>query len=232
MAEKTEKIETRKCAHCNQNIDVTDKENLGHVLRYKKQYYHTDCFVELAESRVAHKTRCSTSWQQALDNIEQLINDAKDAILARKVNPKTDTLNKYLLLHYDVGGSFSARFWSTIMDIGNGFYRQKSCQPIDCVTLLDMWKYYEKDLDSINNYNKSRGKIIEGEFKANYDLAILMGKYGAYMKAKAKEEAAAEEARNRVITTNKIDYEALYKQKSQYSANNDSDIIALMEDIF
>lgn len=222
---------TRKCAHCSQEIDVKDKENLGHVLKYKSKYYHTTCFIELAESRVARKGCHSASWQEALDNIDQLIEDAKKSITT-KVNPKTDALNDYLLLYYDVGGSFSARFWSTIMDIGNGVYRRRRCQPIDCDTLLDMWKYYQKELDKTHIYNKMHGKLIEGEASANYDLAILMGKYGAYQRAKAKEEAAAEESRNKTITTNKIDYEALYKQKTQYSANNDNDIIALMEDIF
>jgi hypothetical protein len=222
---------TRKCAHCSQEIDVKNKEDLGHVLRYKNKYYHTTCFVELAESRVARKGCHSTSWQEALDNIDKLIEDAREAITT-KVNKKTDNLNKYLKKYYQMEGSFSQRFWSTIMDIENGIYKRRCCGSIDCNTLLDMWKYYQKELDNTNIYNKTHGKFLEGEVRANYDLAILMGKYGAYIKAKAKEEAAAEEARNRIITTNKIDYEALYKQKSQYSANNDNDIIALMEDIF
>ena len=222
---------TRKCFHCSQTIDVKDKENLGHVLRYKNKYYHTTCFIELAESRVARNNSYSTSWQEALDNIDQLIEDARESITS-KVNRKTDDLDKYLTSYYDMGGGFSQRFWSTIMDIGNGFYKRRRCQPISYNTLLDMWKYYEKELNSIHARNKRCGNPIEGEACANYDLAILMGKYGAYQRDKAREEAAAEEARNRIITTNKIDYESLYKQRSQYSANNDNDIIALMEDIF
>ena len=220
----------RKCFHCKEEIKIEDKENLGHVLRYKNKYYHTTCFIELAESRVARKGCHSASWQEALDNIDQLIEDAREVITA-KVNRKTTALNEYLIDYYHVGG-FSQRFWSTIMDIENGIYKRRHCQSIDCDTLLDMWKYYEKELNRIYTYNNSRGNHMAGEVKANYDLAILMVRYGAYQAAKAKEEAAAEESRNKTITTNKIDYEALYKQKTQYSANNDNDIIALMEDIF
>ena len=222
---------SRKCSHCGQDINVTDKDNLGHILKYKKQYYHTSCFIELAKSRVARNDRYSASWQEVLNNIDQLIADAKQSITT-KVNIKTDALNSYLLLCYDVGGGFSSRFWSTIMDIGNGIYKRRRCQPIDCDTLLDMWKYYQKDLDKTYIYNKTRGKDMEGESRANYDLAILMGKYGAYKKAKAQEEAAAEESKNRTTTINKINYEELYKQTAQYNTNDDNDILALMEDIF
>jgi hypothetical protein len=220
---------TRKCFHCNQKIDVTDKENLGHVLRYKDRYYHTTCFIGLAESRVARNDRHSASWQGALDNIEQWITDAKEAITT-KVNPKTDALNDYLLLYYDVGGSFSARFWSTIMDIGNGVYRRRRCQPIDCDTLLDMWKYYQKELNDIRAYNKTHGKPMEGEACANYDLAILMGKYGAYQRDKAKAEAAELEREKQRKETIKIDYSKIVTNTRK--ENILQDISSLVDDIF
>lgn len=220
---------TRKCFHCSEKIEIKDESDFGHVLRYKNKYYHTTCFIELAESRVACNSRYSASWQEALDNIDQFIEDAKKSITA-KVNPKTDGLNNYLLLYYNVGGSLSARFWSTIMDIGNGIYRCRRCQPISCDTLLDMWKYYQKELDGIHIYNKLHGKVIEGEACANYDLAILMGKYGAYQTAKAKAEAAELEREKQRKETVKIDYSKIINNTKK--ENTLQDISSLVDDIF
>ena len=220
---------SRKCAHCGQDINVANKKDLGHILKYKNKYYHTSCFIKLAKSRVANNNRYSASWQEALDNIDTLIADAKQSITT-KVNIKTDALNSYLLLCYDVGGGFSSRFWSTIMDIGNGIYKRRRCQPIDCDTLLDMWKYYQKDLDKTYIYNKTRGKDMEGESRANYDLAILMGKYGEYRRAKAKIAADEMERQNELKETVKIDYNKVFNNTKEN--NTLRDISSLVDDIF
>lgn len=221
---------TRKCFHCSQKIDVTNKENLGHVLRYKDRYYHTTCFIELAESRVARNDRHSASWQEALDNIDQLIEDAKKSIVAKKINPKTDTLNDYLRMEYHVSGSFSQRFWSIIMDIGNGIYKRRRCQPIDCDTLLDMWRYYRKELNSTYTYNKAHGNLMEYETRALYDLAILMGKYGAYQREMAKREAEEVERQKQRKETVKIDYSKIINNTKK--ENTLRDISSLVDDIF
>ena len=114
------------------------------------------------------------------------------------------------------------------MDIGNGIYKRRRCQPIDCDTLLDMWKYYQKDLDKTYIYNKTRGKDMEGESRANYDLAILMGKYGAYKKAKAQEEAAEIERQMQSQKDVQINYD---KIKIVDSTDGLEDISALLDDI-
>lgn len=216
---------TRKCAICEKNINTKNKENLGHILRYKGKYYHTECFIALAQSRVAKNNSYSASWQKALNNIDALIEDAR---LAITVKVKTDPLNDYLLINYDVG-SLSSRFWSVISDIGNGVYRHKKCKPIDCNMLLDMWKHYQRDLNNANTWNKSHGKNINGEGRVNYDLAILMGKYSEYVKIKAKREAEDAERKLRQKESIKIDYNRV---ESSNKTNGLDDISALLDDIF
>ena len=86
---------TRKCDYCKKLISVKNKNKLDNVLRHKNKFYHKECFIELAESRVAAQNRYSASWQEALDSIDQLVEDAKISITTRV---KTDPLNDYLLL--------------------------------------------------------------------------------------------------------------------------------------
>ena len=215
----------RKCAVCEKALSTKNKENLGHILRYKGKYYHTECFTALAESRVAKNNSYSASWQTALNNIDALIEDAR---LAITVKVKTDPLNDYLLINYDVG-SLSSRFWSTINDIGNGVYRHKKCKAISCDVLLDMWKHYQKYLNDVNTWNKSKGNNIDGEGRVNYDLAILMGKYSEYIKIKAKRDAEEAERQLRQKEVVKIDYN---KIKSEHKTNGLDDISSLIDDMF
>lgn len=215
----------RKCAVCEKVLSTKNKNNLGHILRYKGKYYHTECFIALAESRVAKNNSHSASWQQALNNIDVMIEDAR---LAITVKVKTDPLNDYLLINYDVG-SLSSRFWSTINDIGNGVYRHKRCKAISCETLLDMWKHYQKELNNINLWNKSHGKEIYGEGRVNYDLAVLIGKYSEYSKIKAKREAEEVERQIKQKEVVKIDYSRI---KSEHKSNELDDISSLLDDMF
>jgi hypothetical protein len=215
----------RKCAICDKELNTKNKNSLGHILRYKGKYYHTECFIEFAKSRVAKNNSYSASWQNAINSIDALIEDAR---LAITVKVKTDPLNDYLLINYDVG-SLSSRFWSIISDIGNGVYKHKKCKPIDCDMLLDMWKYYQNELNNINKWNKSKGNNIDGEGRANYDLAILMGKYNEYKKIKAKLEAEEAERQLRQKESVKIDYS---KIKSERKSNGLDDISDLLDDIF
>ena len=216
---------TRKCADCGKNISIKDKNNLGHILRYRNKFYHTSCFIALAESRVAKNNSYSASWQDALNNIDALIEDARKAIT---VKVKTDPLNDYLLINYDVG-TLSPRFWSMVADIGNGIYKHKRCKPVNCDMLLDMWQHYQRDLNSTNTWNKSHGKNIEGESRIIYDLAILMGKYGEYTKMKSREAVRAAEAQKEVQQPKeKINYNGILSNKN----TKESDIYSLLDDIF
>jgi hypothetical protein len=215
---------TRKCDCCKASIDVRKKDQLDNVVRHKGKYYHKQCFIELAESRVASNTRHSASWQEALDNINQLVEDAKNSITNRY---NTDPLNDYLLLNYDVA-SLSARFWTTINDIGNGAYKYKRCKPIDSNTLLDMWKLYKKDLDQIYAWNKSKGKDMTGESRIVYELSILMNKHGDYLKHISKMKAIEAEVVHSQPQT-KINYNNFDNNTTH---TDDIDILSLLDEIF
>lgn len=215
---------TRKCEYCKENIKIKNKENLSHILKYKNKFYHTSCFKQLAESRVAANNRYSASWQEALNNIEQLIENARVSICTKV---KTDSLNDYLLVHYNIC-CLSSRFWSVVVDIGNGIYKHKRCKAVDCDMLLEMWVHYQNELNQIAVWNKAHGKDIDGESRVNYDLAILMSKYGEYLKYNAKQ-IAEETKNNENKNTTKINYNNLSLKNT--STEND-DISNLLNEIF
>ena len=170
----------RKCAFCGEDIVLT--KNDMHMVSYKQKSYHTECFKTMCNGRVLKNNRYSSIYSDALQNLDQLESEAQKKLMHRFVQ---DEFNEYLIVHYDVG-ALSRRFWSIIADIQSGKYNGKRCKPIELETLFDMWKDYQKELDKTNAWNKHHGKMIDGEVRVNYDLAILMSNYVKYSKAKEK----------------------------------------------
>ena len=93
-----------------------------------------------------------------------------------------------------------------------------------------MWKDYQKELDKTNAWNKHHGKVIDGEVRVNYDLAILMSNYVKYSKAKekSKKEAEEKEKQSRVKKSVNIDYS---KIKAVEQNDGLGDISDLLEDL-
>ena len=140
-----------------------------------------------------------------------------------------DDLNVYLLDQYEVC-TLSARFWEYIKDIQKGKYRGKRCLPVDLETLFNMWKDYQKELDKTNAWNRHNGKVIEGESRAIYDLAILMNNYVKYAKKveKTKREVAEKEKNSRADNSERINYN---KIKAVETKDGLGDISDLLDDL-
>lgn len=214
----------RKCAFCGEDIVLTRDDM--HMVSYKQKSYHTECFKTMCNGRVLKNNRYSSIYSDALQNLDQLESETKKKLMHRFVQ---DEFNEYLIVHYDVG-ALSRRFWSIIADIQSGKYNGKRCKPIDLETLFDMWKDYQKELDKTNAWNKHHGKVIDGEVRVNYDLAILMSNYVKYSKAKekAKKEAEEKEKQSRVKKSVNIDYS---KIKAVEQNDGLGDISDLLEDL-
>ena len=195
-------ILTRKCAFCGKDIVIT-KNNMR-MISYKNKSYHTECFKTMCNGRVLKNNRYSPMYSEALQNLKQLETETKKKLMNRFVQ---DDLNVYLLDQYEVC-TLSARFWEYIKDIQKGKYRGKRCLPVDLETLFNMWKDYQKELDKTNAWNRHNGKVIEGESRAIYDLAILMNNYVKYAKKveKTKREVAEKEKNSRADNSERINY--------------------------
>ena len=62
-----------------------------------------------------------------------------------------------------------------------------------------MWKDYQKELDKTNAWNRHNGKVIEGESRAIYDLAILMNNYVKYAKKVEKDKERSRRKREKIV---------------------------------
>lgn len=216
----------RKCGGCSDTIEI-NRGNVADVLYYKNKYYHSKCFCEIAEKRSKAKRSTAVEWQTALDNLWELEADTKKMLESAWIK---DDLNDHLLSNYDIA-AVPTRFWQIVADLGNGTYKGKRCKPVSMETLLGAWKWGQKRLNGVNAKNKTSHKGPKNDSdRVVYDLAILIGHMGDYIKytTRTKEESA--EIKSRVQTTNKINYESLNIQSKENQ--NDSNILDLMDDIF
>ena len=216
----------RKCSGCSKTIEI-NRNNIVDILYYKNKYYHSKCFCEIAEKRSKAKISTAAEWQTALDNLCELEADTKKMLESAWIK---DDLNAHLLSNYDIA-AVPTRFWQIVADLSSGTYKGKHCKPVSMETLLGAWKWGQKRLNSINAKNKTNHKGPKNDAdRIVYDLAILIGHVGDYIKyiSTTKEESA--EIKSRIQTTNKINYENIDTQSKE--KQNDSNILDLMDDIF
>lgn len=185
----------RKCAACPDPIEI-DRNHTSNVVFYKKKYYHSKCFCDLATKRSRAKIKSASEWKNALDNLWEIEADTKkmlDSALTK------DELNDWLLAHYDVA-VVPSRFWQIVADLERGIYKGKKCKPVSMETLLGAWKWGQRKLDEINKNNKMhhKGPICDTD-RINYDLSIIINHVSDYEKFLVKskvEEANRQEQKN------------------------------------
>ena len=216
----------RKCGGCSDTIEI-NRDNISGVIFYKKKYYHLSCFCEIAEKRSKAKRSTAVEWQNALDDLHELEKDTRAMLESAWAK---DDLNEWLLGNYDIT-AVPARFWQIVADLEQGVYKGKKCRSISVGMLMDMWKWGQKRLNKIDAKNKTNNIGPQNDTdRLRYDLAILIGHVGDYIKytTRTKEESA--EIKNRVKNAGKLNCEKICVQAKQ--VQNDEDILSLMDDIF
>lgn len=187
-------VERRKCNFCKQPIEI-HRDNPSGVICYKKLYYHTSCFRELAEQN-SQKTRGKPKeWKEALDGISELEMETKELMRNYWGNKEAkDALNDYLLSQYNVTTIGDARFWQVVASLNNGMYKNKRCKKVPTQTLLEAWEWGQRKLNDINKRHKMNhsGPKNDNE-RILYDLAVIVNKIPEYLAYKAKQEAVKSE---------------------------------------
>lgn len=216
----------RKCGGCSDTIEI-NRNNIVDVLYYKNKYYHSKCFCEIAEKRSKAKRSTALEWKNALDSLLEIETDTKKMLEGAWAK---DDLNEWLLSNYDIA-AVPSHFWQVAADLERGIYKGKKCRPVSISMLFDMWKWGQNRLNKIASKNKTNNMGPQNDTdRLRYDLSILIGHVGDYIKytTRTKEESA--EIKNRVQTTSKINYENLNMQRKE--KQNDNNILDLMDDIF
>ena len=150
---------------CKENV-VFDKDNAEGIVYFEEKYYHKQCFVQMCNSRIGNKRFKKHNWQEVLDNIESLQQDAKERM---KVAIDKDNVYRFILDNYRVSCVNSFTF-KKLDEIYNGTYKGLA-YPIGPEELLDEWKFYYPQLIEIRKY-----KSMDREQAVAYDLAVLLGK--------------------------------------------------------
>lgn len=215
----------RKCAACPKPIEI-DKEHTSNIVYYKKKYYHSNCFCDLATKRSQAKIKSASEWKDALDNLWELEADTKKMLESALTK---DELNDWLLAHYDVA-VVPSRFWQIVADLERGIYKGKKCKSVPMETLLGAWEWGQKKLDSIAKNNKANRRGPQNdEVRLVYDLAILIGHISDYTKYINKIKSAEIERENKRKEEIKVDY-----NKIKTSSNDNhglDDINELLDDL-
>ena len=170
------------CNSCKENV-IFDKDNAEGIVYFEEKYYHKQCFVQMCNSRIGNKRFKKHNWQEVLDNIESLQQDAKERM---KVAIDKDNVYRFILDNYRVSCVNSFTF-KKLDEIYNGTYKGLA-YPIGPEELLDEWKFYYPQLIEIRKY-----KSMDREQAVAYDLAVLLGKnaeYREYIERKKSEEQA------------------------------------------
>lgn len=216
----------RKCSACLNPIEI-DKNHTSNVVFYKKKYYHSSCFCNLAMKRSQSKIKSASEWKDALDNLLEL--EAETENMLKSAIAK-DELNEWLLFHYDIA-VVPARLWQIIADLDRGMYKGRRCKPISMEMLVSMWKWGQRRLDEIAANNRANHKgPSNGDDRIRYDLAILLGHTNDYIKYTQRNKEEAADIAAKVQNAKKFDYEKIYEQ-SQKKTETDN-ILDLMNDIF
>lgn len=194
-------IVTRKCAKCKGTIEI-DKNDIRGVLQFQDKYYHYDCFESMATEKAASNRGKPQMWQEALDSIWEIEADTKKMLEHYFAK---DDLNAWLLDNYDIT-MIPARFWQVVADLEVGKYKGSRCKPVNIGTLCGCWKWGQRKLNEINQYNKSNSKGPKDDCaRLMYDIAILIGKIPNYLSYKEKQKVARNEMARTAVANDDVD---------------------------
>ena len=194
------------CNSCKENV-VFDKDNAEGIVYFEEKYYHKQCFVQMCNSRIGNKRFKKYNWQEVLDSIESLQQDAKKRMI---VAIDKDNVYRFILDNYRVSCVNSFTF-KKLDEIYNGTYKGLA-YPIGPEELLDEWKFYYQQLMEIRKY-----KSMDREQAVSYDLAVLLGKnaeYREYIERKKSEEQVRVSQRTSECKIDEKAMEAIQKSVS------------------
>jgi hypothetical protein len=108
-------------------------------------------------------------------------------------NAAKEALNDWLLEHYDIV-EVPKRLFQIIAELEIGKYKGKRCKPVSASTLCGCWKWGQRKLNEISQYNKSNNKgPADDSARIMYDLAVLVGKIPNYLAYKEKQRSLRNE---------------------------------------
>lgn len=213
-----------KCNHCDPTITRKEREEgikpvktidteTDNVIRYKKKYYHHDCFVE-------HMSQKEKSEEEIYEIIAECQREQEDII---KENAEKDSFFTWIMDFYD-SNVIPEYFMMKIHHVRIGKYKGLR-EPIDYVTLLDIYQHMERYLRKLSMKKEFAGI---GQHMT-YDLAVVVGNYEDYKRYKQKQELnkGNEGGVDRQINVD----EKVKKAQQKESKSDEFDITEVIDDL-
>lgn len=216
---------TRKCKICKELIYLENKNEDYIVVPGGKSntYIHSCCYIKYhttKKQKPKTEEECKLFIEECKKNNEELVS---------KNNIKND-LYAFLFDMYDIS-FFPNYFYIKMESVFKGTYKNLNT-PVPPEDLLDMWKQKKNYLNKVAEQNRKKGSEITGVNRVNYDLAILLSRYDAYLKWKEEQKiAVAELNESKKRSIEKIEYLDVARPNKTLNLNEKVDISTMLDEI-
>ncbi|MED3562392.1 hypothetical protein [Bacillus xiapuensis] len=194
------------------NSKSINTETDQYVKDEKNKYYHVECYVQhLMKRKKMGEMEARDKLNVQLEKVQKELKEMEDK----------DRFYKWIMNFYDT--ALPAYFCTKISEIISGQY-EKVNEPIPYTTLLDIYEMMATFLNK-NAFNKSFKN--KGQ-RMNYDLAVVLGKYGDYKSYKERmknEQDKVEITKEALDDQNKINHVLKKKNEQDDEGFNLSDVL-------
>lgn len=220
------RVITRKCSVCKEPIVIGNNYD-GYFIEYKgnnSSCTHTKCYIDY------HTTK--KRKPKTIEECNEFINLCNEQ--AKSVEKKQNIRNElydFLFEMYNI--SFFPNYFYIKMDsVYKGTYKNLN-RPVPPEDLLDMWRQKRNYLDRVAEQNRKKGTEISGVNRVNYDLAILLSRYDAYLKWKEQQELAVAEVNDsKKRSIERIEYTDVIRPSGNKQTNKAGiDINSMLDEI-
>lgn len=216
---------TRKCSICKEKINIEDVNEDFFIVSNGKTntYTHSHCYIKYHTT----KKRKQKTTEECQLFIEECKNKNKELVKEKNIK---DELYEFLFDMYEIS-YFPKYFYIKMNSIYNGTFKNLN-KPVSAEDLLDMWKQKRNYLNRVSEQNKKKGLEISGVNRVNYDLAILLSKYDAYLTWKEQQKIAITESNDlKKRSVDKIEYTDVARPKRANISNDKIDISSMLDEI-
>lgn len=220
------KEQTRKCSICKQNI-ILNEAQTDYFIECKKNNTttctHIKCYIEHYTARKRNP--------KTIEECEEHIKFCKNNFnkLEKKKNIRNE-LYDFLFDMYNIS-YFPNYFYIKMDSVFKGTYKNLN-RPVPPEDLLDMWKQKRNYLDKISEQNRKKGVDIIGANRVNYDLAILLSRYDAYLKWKEQQKLeVAETNEYKKRSVERIEYTDVIRPNKTNTFNKPLDLSSILNEI-
>lgn len=212
---KRQKHERICQCRCGYFIDTTKDS----YVKIKKGCYHTECYIKKLENdkdKLSHEEAKAIAFELATKTFEENFKKSQE-------QKEDGVFISWLCQQYDIV-MLSSRFYDVRNKIYKGTYKNMS-MAIKREHLEDMWRQKMNYLNKVNDRNRRMGKVIEGEQRVFYDLAILINKYDDYLNwlDKNKIRADVDTPDVTTMTDNKVYDNLIAKPQTKNEQQDDVD---------